>query len=229
MEQSSVPKISFEIRYTYILNFDSMIREVASPFIKFASAFSFTNPNSYADGIKLEFEEDLFSIEIRWDRIILLTQSNLDRLGDPNDSTNIMFELFEKITESLSFGTTINYLCQVVFVEINDKNFQENVIAFKDQYLNNNNAFENISDIRLTLEKSEEKDKKYRIDFGPFLPKDIERHGLIPFENIENNPFKELRSNFGIIKDVKLMEQLSKVDQSSLRNAIEEIKLKKDF
>lgn len=197
---------------------------MASPFLKFSDAFSFTDQGTFSQGVRLDFDQDYFSVEFKWDRMIFVSQFNLDRLGKKDDTTNTMFDIFNLIKEKETFGQVNNYVCQIIIVELGEQEFTKEVRDFEAKYLKDEagELVKEPTDINLTLEK-DKGDKKLNVTKGPYQPNDIERHGLIPFK-MADDPFTPMRSQNGVMTEYRIFENIKDVSQSTLANAVKEIK-----
>lgn len=217
-----LPKIQLEVRYTHILNFNSIIKEIISPFIKLGDSFNISNQGTLAEGIKINFEKDKFSIECMWDRMILITQDDVNQIGDKNATIKVFFDIYEKLKEYSSFGELRNILLLVTVVHLNDKNYDQNLEDLRNKYLTESNydVLKNISDFSITLEKQRKNELK-SITLGPYSSKERDRRNLNPFNN-EN--LLSLYSKSGIMRDVKVWQEKHDITQLEIKNIVEEIK-----
>ena len=129
--EALIPRIQFEIRYTHILNFSTIIKEIISPFIKLGDNFNISNQGSLIEGIKINFEKEKFSIECLWDRMILITQEDIDQLGDQNATIKVFFDIYNKLKEYPSFGEIRNYLLVLTVIYLNNEKSEENLKNLK--------------------------------------------------------------------------------------------------
>ena len=184
MKDILCPKFQLEIRYTHILNFSSISREIVAPFIKLCSNFNVINEGTLEESLRLEFLEDAFWIEFRWDRAILLTEGDLSRFDDENSSIKTFFDILKIFRQQNSFGVIKNYLQLVFLVKTSKESAQEVLSKFKDDYLNDKiyKFVKNPSDLSVVIEKSTE-GMFESVTLGPYLYKDIAMRGLLPFKS----------------------------------------------
>ncbi|PSR03141.1 MAG: hypothetical protein BRD50_06410 [Bacteroidetes bacterium SW_11_45_7] len=222
---SFIPKIQFEARFTNLLDFKSIRNKLLAPFVKYVSSFSLSNEGTHSEGILLEFENDYFSIDCKWDRLILVSQYNLDRLGDKNSQISLFFEILKRFQDYEGFGKMLNYVCQIIRVDVGEESFENYCTRFRDKYLTETalDILHGTNDISIVLDKWDEDEKKIQTKFGPYHPNDINRHNLIPFP-MEDDVFKDIRGKNGYINIVTLFESRSKIDQNVLKEAIQEIR-----
>jgi hypothetical protein len=218
-------KFQFEIRYTYILDFESHYKSILSPYLKLATGMEIHGQNTRTEYLKLLFEEDGFSIDCRWDRIVFVSEGKLNNLKNSQSALNkIFYEIFDKFTALSSFGTVTNYVMVANGVkQIEDSNFEDLVEDFTNHYLTEN-ALSHFNgtdkDLGITTNYT-----RSGIDiaerFGPFnYQEDIERQNLLPFSKDDNS---ELKSNHGYMLQVKFYEETGSIDFNKTANLIEKI------
>lgn len=216
-------RIQFEIKYTHILNFGSLYKEVVSPYLKLSSGFTLHNQNTPQEYIQILFEEDNFHIDCRWDRIIFVSEGSLSKFKDTKSSFKIFFEIFEKLRAQSSFGKINNYVALAHGVRIKEKeDFESLVESFQGNFLkskvNNISAGKAVDDIAIILEFTEG-GKDVNLSIGPYdYEKDIDNRNLTPFKSSELNPIKE---NHGYIMQLKINEVTQEVNFEKVTSFIE--------
>lgn len=212
------PKFQFEVRYTNILNFSLTARNVVSPFLKLAKSFNIFNQGMLEEQIKLNFDDDAFAIDLRWDRIILIAEKDISRFSDNNSPVKTFFQILDKLSKESSFGVITNYLFWVTLVKIMPENYSAILANFKKNNLNPNvDIFiQDPDDISIVLEKKDGQ-KLTSIAIGPFSQTDIINRGLIPFKSPE---LQGLINSVGLIMELKIFESSSSVDFTIFKELI---------
>lgn len=203
-------KFQFEIRYTHILNFSTVIKEIISPFLKLASSFSIGNQGTPEESYRLDFEGDSFWIDCRWDRMIFLSERNIDRFKDENSPVQFFFKIAEKLTKRETFGVFTNYVLSVDFLKVLDDQFGKIKDDIKAKYLTSqtDDIIMNPDDIAITLQKNN-KNKDITLSFGPFSQNDINERKLIPFKSPE---LTSAASSSGILLEIKIFEKTGEIN-----------------
>ena len=185
MEKILCPKFQFEVRYTHILNFSLIAREILSPYLKLTTGFQIFGQNSLEETIRINFEEDCFHIDVRWDRILLVGERDIERFDDENSQIKVFFEIIDKLQTTNSFGNFTGFFLLIYFVKIQDKTQNKILDEFISKYCNVEvrKLLNDPNDIGITLEKSNHAGKQEAITVGPFTNKEIEIHSLMPFKS----------------------------------------------
>jgi len=219
-------RFQFEIRYTPILNFNSVYKELLSPYLKLASGFKIHGQNSPQEHIELIFEEDHFHIDARWDRLIFVTEGDLANLTDDTSITKIYFEIFDKFKGIKTFGKVNNYVTYAVGVDTRADSSKEEIITnFKSTYLKDE-ALKFVSneidpDIAITYEY-ERDDINHFISFGPYLyESDLNRRNLSPYKSED---VSEIHSSNGYMIEYRISHRTQSVNKDTLVNFINLLK-----
>lgn len=194
-----VAKIQVEVKYTFVLNFTSINREILSPYLRLAQ-LQVSNWDSVQESIILNFLEEGFSIDCRWDRLIFVCHSELENIKSSNGPLLHFFEILNKLKSQSSFGKVLNTMvAQWVIVEDTEvedsSNMQE---KFIDTFLQRDKIKFNgkVDDVALVLEHQDGLIGS-RTEFGPFVPdKDLSLHGISPKSTSE---LEKLKSINGIL------------------------------
>lgn len=199
------PRFHFEVRYSHILNFSTVVKDVLSPYLRLVTSFKISNQGLLEENIKLLFEDDAYAIDVRWDKIIFTAENDINRFNDENSPISIFFEILDKLGKKESFGMITNCVFMAVMVNISEEKHEKILKDFKGQYLNSNTDkfFTEPDDIAIVLEK-QENDRLTSITIGPYSPKDIPRRNLIPFKSQEL--FIKLAEKNGIMMEMKVFE-----------------------
>lgn len=214
-------KFQFEIRYTPILNFQSIYRELLAPYIKLSSGFRINNKNQDSEYITIVFEEEGVHIDCRWDRLILLTQGDHQSIIDPDGLSKIYFEIFEKLKTNDSFGIINNYIAVASGVTTHkqsDIKLEQVKKNFIEYYFQNS--------ISKRLESKNQPDPAIIFDFvdndgndnnlsiGPYdYDKDFKKRNLAPYNS---EKFESLKSNYGYMVEYKITSTDSRVDLTTI-------------
>jgi hypothetical protein len=70
----------------FYISFPIWQEKIITPFVQFATAISVTNEGNLAESLKLIFEKEAYSIECKWDRLILLSEGNLNNFLSSNST-----------------------------------------------------------------------------------------------------------------------------------------------
>jgi hypothetical protein len=211
-------KIHFEVRYTHILNFSFVIKEILGPYLKLASSFSISNQGTAEESYKLDFSDDSFSIDFRWDRMIFLSERNIERFKEENSQIQIFFEVAEKLKSKDTFGVFTNYVYLVDMLKVIDNSFDKIKADIQTEFLtkNTDRIINNPDDLAIVLEKNG-KNKNINITFGPFSESDINARNLIPFKSQE---LIELKNSSGILIELKIFEKTGIFNLALLKELI---------
>lgn len=167
-----IPVHQFEIRYTQILNFESLSKELVAPFVKLASSINIENENTHRQKITLKFDEDGYTISVWWDRIFLRSESGYDKLrAELSPFESPFLNLFKKLTESSSFGQIANVIFYTIAVKIyKDIEIPKLVSDFKSTYFTEkiDELVSSSDDVSITLEKTIGVSRVSTV-FGPYV------------------------------------------------------------
>lgn len=216
------PLTQFEVRYTQILNFTQLNRGTLSPYLRLAKSFNVINQGRLEESIRLNFDDDLFFIECRWDRIIFAAEIEPAKLLQANTtSLKTFWEIVKQFSESSSFGSFTHYIFLLYEINILDLPIEAILQKFKSQYLSSqiDNILES-DDAAITLEKDNSK-KVTTITFGPYTNKDNTKHNLFQFNssNIESVANKN-----GTLLRYQVNDNFTKVDTGLISRLIDEQK-----
>ena len=220
MEKILCPKFQFEVRYTHILNFSLIAREILSPYLKLTTGFQIFGQNSLEETIRINFEEDSFHIDVRWDRIILIGERDIERFDDENSQIKVFFEIIDKLQNTNSFGSFTSFLFLIYFVKIQEKVQNKILDEFVSKYCTPEikNLLNDPNDISITLEKSNYADKQETIMVGLFTNKDLEVHSLMPFKSKE---LLDIRQKYGLMLQLRIFENITKPTFKTFQKLIE--------
>ena len=211
-------KFQFEVRYTHILNFSSIIKDILGPYLKLASSFSISNQGVAEESYRLDFEEDSFWVDFRWDRMIFLSERNIDRFKHDNSQVQIFFDIAEKLKQKETFGVISHYILLADLLKVIDRPFQEIKGEIKTEYLttNTDKIINEPDDLAITLQKND-RNKDITITFGPFAKNDIEARKLIPFKSPE---LLEHMNSSGVLIELKTFEKTGTVNYALFKELI---------
>lgn len=212
-------KVQFEIRYTPILDFTPSYRKLLNPYLKLPNIkFNIENIDTLREIMILNFHEDLYSIDCRFDRMILLAEGNDLKLDDPNGPLKLFTDIFEKIKSFETFGNISSTIISYWSVTLFENQTSEEVIRkFKEDYLATKissfaKPFDNITDTAIVIEH-DDANQFSRLRFGPLSVQDAQRLNLSPFESKENS---YLYTEKGILSEIFLSEKEKRPDFSLL-------------
>ncbi len=199
-----VPAHQFEIRFTNLINFPFIIREVLSPFVPLAKAIQIERENTLQARFTLTF--DTYSVLVFWDRVVFRFEGDTSTLLENNSIVEEpFFNIFSKIKELKDFGTITNMLHYTVCMNIIEGKTKEVVVNdFSKMYLNESTKkiMSNPNDLGIILE-----DKigsiGININFGPYTGiDDLKNRNITPVTDhiIENS------AKFGEFAEIKLVE-----------------------
>lgn len=223
-------KFQFEIRYTYILDFESHYKSILSPYLKLASGMEIHAQNTRNEYIKLLFIEDGYTVDCRWDRMVFVSEEPLENLKNKQSSLNkVFFDIFKKISSLPSFGKITNYLMlSNGLIIIDNSSFDDLVEKFTDDYFTQkikSNFINSPKDSAISIEYRKESQNILQ-QFGPFNgKKDLEKHNLRVFNEADRS-LTDLENKQGYLIQVKLFEESNSINYdtcSKLINQTEEI------
>ncbi len=206
----TVPFHQFEIRYTKILNFQSLIKEVIAPFIPMALDI-LIEKESTVQRCRYTLLFEAYSIIVIWDRILIKYEGDLKVLIENNSIIEEpFFNLFNKIKELESFGNIVNCLCATIIINHSDKNQSEIIKYFTGMFLNKNNIekiISNPSDVAIALDKNTD-GKQINLQYGSYLGiNDLQKRNIFP----QNQDIIKQINISGEMADIKIFESLKSI------------------
>lgn len=218
------PLTQFEVRFTQILNFNQIIREILSPYLRMSSTFNFFNQGRFEESIKLNFEEDQYSIDCRWDRIVFYCENDPNRFAQQNSTMKIFWEILEKLTSIPTFGALRNFVFLNYEINILDKQPLEILKNFKSKFFTNeiDRIMKEPNEIAVILEKTTS-NKVTAITFGPYSNADNKKYNFFPFKG---EKVQEVQDKFGTLLKIQVSDQITKIDTELFKKLLEE---QKDF
>lgn len=218
MSEVQCLKFHFEVRYTHILNFSTVIKEILSPYLKLASSFIIGNQGTLEESYRLDFEEDSLWFDCRWDRMIFLSERNIDRFKEENSPIKFFFEIADKLAKRETFGIYTNYIVIVDLLKVTDQTFEQVRDEMKSGYLTikTDELIKNPDDIAITLQKNT-KNKDITLGFGPFSQNDIIERKLIPFKSQE---LLNILEASGKLMEVKIFEKTGEINFSLFKELL---------
>lgn len=176
-------KIQIETRFSHILDFSARYKAILSPYLKM-STFKIENFGAPEEYCVLAFKDEPITIDLRWDRAILVAPPTIKNLFDKKGPIVFYFDILEKLRALDSFGEVLN-LFEAVWI------LKEGVstTSYVEKYLKEKNAvtgftFEDVS----IVEDYKDKEDMIQIQHGLFkYDKDIKKYGLFD----SNNDLKE--------------------------------------
>ncbi|GAA5522328.1 hypothetical protein LQ318_11310 [Aliifodinibius salicampi] len=225
MDNFLVAKFQFEIRYTYILDFESHYKSILSPYLKFASGMQIHGQGTRNEYIKLLFEEDGYSIDCRWDRMVFVYEGEINNLKKNQSALNkIFFEIFDQISSLQSFGKITNYLIVANGVKlVENEHFEELVEKFTSHYLSDsaNVHFDGDNKDSAIIVEYNKDGVDVTQKFGPYnCQNDIDKHDLLPFNMEEDTKLKKMN---GLIMQLKFFEETAFINFDKTTVLIEEM------
>jgi hypothetical protein len=209
------PVHQFEIRYSTIINFTSVVRPVIAPFVKLASRVIIDNENLITEKITLIFDDEFYHISVFSDRIIFRCE-RFDTSDLANNNSFIeepFFNIYDKISQLPDFGTTNSILYFTFYVNTQtSKKIETLRKEFIESNFSSNSCVSMISgltDIAVTLEAKEEDGSALSISTGPYLGiEDINKRNF----NISDKKLLGELENLGQIIDYKHFMLTSKAN-----------------
>lgn len=165
----SINKIQIEYRCTPLLDFDNIAKVIISPFQRFANL----NLNEISNGkYILNFIEDGYVIDFRFDRIIFICFEEKENLTSRNGPLLHFLNIISKVESMDSFGKYNAILFAQWVIQSNEYSFNQNCSEFINKYLQNIEFLKKcdlLNDAALVLDF---KRGKYdtKLQFGPFNP-----------------------------------------------------------
>jgi hypothetical protein len=201
--------------------FPQLAREILGPFVKFATSVGTSGTQRFDDSINLESRTDRYSIELRWDRLILISEGMHESFLKSNSTAiEIYSEVLQTISNSAQFTEILNCIIQIYGIKILDaKNSNEIVNAFSDKYLNNDSRLlESPTDISIVIESGSKDLNFNHIEFGPFSLDDIRKRNLMPFSS-ELEKLK-LDEKYGLMLEYSQFQVTKKFDFKIVKESL---------
>jgi len=199
-----------EIRYTTIINFSSIIKDIIGPFIKLTDNVSIANENSFKEKITLNFDSGLYTIIISSNLLLLKYEGDTETLKTSNSIIeNPYLGIYGRLKSSQYFGRIVNTLFYAFNVSVDPNNKLSDVV--KKSSIDGLNPYileinKEISDVGVILEM-EKKDKSLtRINLGPYKGyADLEKRNL----SINNTENEEIINDYGFAFEYTLLSYLN--------------------
>ena len=104
-------RLIFEVRYTFILNFNQVYRGLLTPFVKLCNNnIGISNENRVQEQISFNFTEEGFRIDVNFEKISLIVDGDIDKVfTDDNASVKTFFDILNKLKEQDYFGEVVIY------------------------------------------------------------------------------------------------------------------------
>jgi hypothetical protein len=204
------PLHQFEIRYSAILNFPNVIRDIIAPYVKLASRINIENEGTHSERIVLGFDNEYYQIVVSWDRIFFRFEGDKDHLANNNSVVETpFFNLFGKIRDHHNFGEVRNilFVSFIIFpIEITEEILLEKFMA---KYLvNTNKILVNPTDIGIVLDHNVD-NKQISLNFGPYFgEKDLSKRKIIP----TNPSVKEITNKLGLCLEFKYLNIVNSIN-----------------
>lgn len=216
------PLTQFEIRFTHILNFNQIIREILSPYLRMSSSFNFSNQGRFEESIRINFEDDLYSIDCRWDRLVFLCEDEPSRFSKQNSTFKLFWEILEKLTQIATFGALRHSLFVSHEINILDITQDEILKKVKEKFFTSeiDKVMKDPDELAITLEKGSFS-KQTTITFGPYSNADNKKYNLFPFKG---SKFNEVEEKFGTLLKFQVLEEFKKIDLDIFKRLVEEQK-----
>lgn len=197
-----VPIHQFEIRFTPIIDFATVSKEIIGPYIKLTTKFNIEFENTVDQRINLLFEPQGYSIHLYWDRIFLKTNLGFNGLTESNSIfVDPFLNIFNKLKLLDSFGKVNSFLFfTVVIKNEQDISFDKIVSDFKNKYFKEvvSEIMGETNDCAIVLEKKRN-GFFYNTTFGPY--KGIED---LKKRNVNIDFAKEEYNKFGLMMDLRI-------------------------
>ncbi len=219
-EELLIPRLQFELRFTNLLNFKSIIEDIGAPFIKLTSGFSITSKSPQDTFLKLIFEEDSYYIDCRWDRLILVSDGTIDFFSNTNSAPiKMFFEFLDILKGEKSFGNFIYCILQVYFLNQKYTGYEDILDSYKKFITDDvKSILPGYNDFAIHPDKRIN-DRNISVVFGPLNEIDLERRDLFPF----NKSLKSQKPLNGNLVEVSFSEKIKSYKQNIFKNAFEEV------
>ena len=135
------PKLQFEVVYSPILNFNQVYREKIASFTRLANKINVdvASENSLKETMRINFVEEEFAIHCNLDRIIFVTQGDLERFTKNAQSPiRIFFDMLTNIGQIDTFDKVKSYVYAVSY--LNPMEEKTIVESFSKKFLHTNNS-----------------------------------------------------------------------------------------
>ena len=221
MENILCPKFQFEARYTHILNFNVVAREIISPYLKLATGFNISNQNLLEESIRLNFDTDDFAIEFRWDRAFIIGERNINRFDDENSAIKVFFDILTKLRNSSYFGRFTVCIYLAFLVKISNDSREKILANFKEKYFKPDikNILDSPNDLAFVLEKKITDSLTETVTVGPYSEEDNITHNLFPFDSSELEMLHSSDKQ-GKMVQLKIIENTSTVTFKTFKELI---------
>lgn len=211
-----------EVKYSVILNFDKIAKQMLAPFAKNALNISIKNENTINELIQLNFIEDGYSCAFSSQGAYLWSDIESENLiNNHNSPVNLFFDIVEKIKNLDTFGQFESYMFESIFLIeselLKDKKISQKTNKNNDLVIGFTNAKGDSFYESYLL-------KKYYLNFGEdninnniFLIKNLSKM------NLENQIVHNHKSYY--ISKHKIFEKLDKNEfKKKLKSAFQQSK-----
>lgn len=106
MEINYLPRVVFELKYDFMLDFAQNYRKLLGPFVRLAKTLSILNEGKLNETLRLDFTEDKFRIEVGPESMVLITEGEnpLPLFVHTTAPGKVFFEILEKLRKEETFG-----------------------------------------------------------------------------------------------------------------------------
>jgi hypothetical protein len=203
-------KHQFEIRYTPMLNFNSVYKAFLGHFLRNIE-FAIHNEHTKDENVVLRYNRESYQIEFRWDRIIFISEGNRNDLDKAQGPLFNFFEIFDKLCRGDTSVVVLNALVSGSFLIEVDDDVKNIFQRFKNKYIAGVNFdFAGFAEDYSITQEFKKDDKLFRAIYGPFDYKvDVKNHILSPILQLPAEYFKQYK---GLNVQALYFEKLSAVD-----------------
>jgi len=186
------------------------------------SSFNFANQGRFEESIRINFEDDFYSIDCRWDRLVFLCEDEPSRFSKPNSTMKVFWEILEQLTQVPTFGALRQSLFAAYEINILELKHEEIVKKLKDKFFTSEieKVMKQSNELAITLEKGS-KEKQTTITFGPYTNEDNKKYNLFPFQG---SSFDKTKGKFGTLLKFQVYEDLVKFDAELFKRYVDEQK-----
>lgn len=133
-------RLIFEVRYTFILNFNQVYRGLLTPFVKLCNNnIGISNENRVQEQISFNFTEEGFRIDVNFEKISLIVDGDIDKVfTDDNASVKTFFDILNKLKEQDYFGEVVIYNFYNEVLSLSEKEKPDLLNSFKNKFLASN-------------------------------------------------------------------------------------------
>jgi hypothetical protein len=212
----------FEVRYTGMLNFSNIGKNIVGPYVQLANRISIENEGRINERLRLHFDSDSYHIDVHWDRLVLRYEGDLGVLIERNSIIEEpYFSILGKLQEQDTFGHLTDHLAYTIFVKVINKSREEIFERFNSKMITQyaSELVEGFTDTAVTIERISD-ELEENITYGPYLGiSDILRrvsdfsHKSLPFE-------ADAR---GVICEVKMLKRDSNIDFKIYKSLVTKI------